>query len=98
MMKITAGKFKGRSVIAPDENIVRPTLSKTREAIFSSLYSLMDFEGKLFLDMFSGSGIMGLEAISRGFEVVAFEKNVKVSNVIKENYKILNLKPDLNLG
>src|SRR5574344_1550140 len=86
-MIITAGKYKGRKVVAPDENITRPTLSKAREAIFSVLFSLMDFDGKSFLDMFAGSGIMGLEAISRGFEsVLAVEKNAKVARILKENY------------
>lgn len=91
-MIITAGKFKGRKVIAPDENITRPTLSKAREAIFSVLFSLMDFDGKSFLDMFAGSGIMGLEALSRGFEsVLAVEKNAKVARILKENYKNLGI-------
>jgi 16S rRNA (guanine(966)-N(2))-methyltransferase RsmD len=91
-MIITAGKYKGRKVIAPDENITRPTLSKAREGIFSALFSIMDFEGKNFLDLFAGSGIMGLEALSRGFEnVTAFEKHPKVAKILKENYKSLGL-------
>lgn len=98
MMNITAGKYKGRKVIAPDENITRPTLSKTREAVFSCLYSMIDFDDKTFLDMFSGSGIMALEAISRGFNAVLFEKNLKAVNVIKENFRNLELKPDLIVG
>ena len=64
-MNITGGIYKGRKIIAPDENITRPTLSKTRESVFNVLYSLIDFEEKVFLDMFAGSGIMGLEALSR---------------------------------
>lgn len=98
-MNITAGKFKGRKVVAPDDKIVRPTLSKAREGIFSVLYSLMDFEGKSFLDVFAGSGIMGLEALSRGFaETFSLEKNPKVARILKENYKNLGLNADLILG
>lgn len=97
-MNITAGIYKGRKVTAPDEKIVRPTLSKAREGIFSTLYSMIDFEGKIFLDMFAGSGIMGLEALSRGFEIVAFEKNPKVSRILKENYESLKLEPNLYIG
>ena len=95
-MIITAGKYKGRKVSAPDENITRPTLSKAREAIFSVLFSLTDFHDKSFLDMFAGSGIIGLEALSRGFEsVLAIEKTPKVAKVLKENYKNLGLEADL---
>lgn len=98
-MNITAGKFKGRKVIAPDENITRPTLAKAREAIFSVLFSIIDFEGKSFLDTFAGSGIMGLEAISRGFEsVCAIEKHPKIAKILKENYKSLDVNVDFHMG
>lgn len=87
-MIITAGKYKGQKIIAPDENITRPTLSKVRMGIFNTLQAMIDFEGSSFLDMYAGSGIMGLEAISRGFdEVYAIEKNHKVAQIIKSNYK-----------
>ena len=76
-MIITGGKLKGRKIAAPDEKITRPTLSKVRQGVFNVLFSERgSFEGKSFLDLFGGSGIMGLEALSRGFqEVVVFEKN-----------------------
>lgn len=49
--------------------------------------------------MFAGSGIMGLEAISRGFQsVLVLEKNPKVARILKENYEKLGLKPDLIIG
>ncbi len=99
-MIITAGIYKGRKVTAPDENITRPTLSKTRMGIFNTLYSIIgDFEGKSFLDVFGGSGIMGLEALSRGFkEVKVYELNRKSAEIIKKNYSGLNLKPNLTVG
>ncbi len=98
-MIITAGKFKGRKITAPDENITRPTLSKVRMSVFNTLQSLIDFEGSTFLDMFAGSGIMGLEAISRGFEyAVAIEKNPKSANVIKSNFKKFDKFPKLIVG
>ena len=86
-MIITGGKYKGRKIIAPDEKITRPTLSKVRQGVFNTLFSMIgDFEGKTFLDLFGGSGIMGLEALSRGFEeVVVFEKNPKVAQILKKN-------------
>ena len=99
-MNITGGKYKGRVVKAPDEKIVRPTLSKVRMSVFNVLFSILgDFEDKIFLDMFGGSGIMGLEALSRGFKkVVIYEKNNKVAEVIKSNYNALGIKPDLFIG
>ena len=98
-MIITSGIYKGRKVQAPDEKTVRPTLSKIRESIFSILFSLVNFEGKSFLDVFAGSGIMGLEALSRGFlTVVAMEKNPKVARILKENYINLDITPNLIFG
>lgn len=98
-MIITAGIYKGRKVVAPDEKIVRPTLSKMREAVFNTLFSIIDFEGKSFLDVFAGSGIMGLEALSRGFEsVLSLEKNPKVARILKENYTNIKLNPNIILG
>ena len=99
-MIITGGKYKGRKIIAPDEKITRPTLSKVRQGVFNTLFSLVsDFEGKSFLDLFGGSGIMGLEALSRGFNnVVVFEKNPKIAQILKKNYSTLGLQPDLKIG
>ena len=87
-MNITAGKFKGQKITAPDENITRPTLSKVRMSVFNTLQAIIEFKGKSFLDMYSGSGIMTLEAVSRGFnKAVAIEKNNKAASVIKNNFK-----------
>ena len=85
-MIITGGKYKGRKILAPDEKITRPTLSKVRQVVFNVLFSeIGSFEVKTFLDLFGGSGIMGLEAISRGFsDVVVFEKNPKVGQILKK--------------
>lgn len=97
-MNITAGKYKGQKITAPDESITRPTLSKVRMSVFNTLQAMMDFEGASFLDMFSGSGIMGLEALSRGFsKVVLIEKNKKVYNVIKSNIKKYEKDNDIKL-
>lgn len=98
-MNITSGKYKGSKVRIPDEKIVRPTLSQIRESIFNTLFSMIDFEGKSFLDLFAGSGIMGLEALSRGFEnAMALEKNAKIARILKENYENIKLKPNLIIG
>lgn len=97
-MNITAGKYKGQKIIAPDECITRPTLSKVRMSVFNTLQAMIDFEGSVFFDMYAGSGIMGLEALSRGFtKVVMIEKNKKVFNVIKSNLKKYEKDNDIKL-
>ena len=97
-MQITGGIYNSRKIKTPEYENIKPTLSKTRQGIFNSLSSMIDFEGKVFIDMFSGSGIMSLEAISRGFEVITFEKDKKTALSIKENFKALKLIPNLYFG
>ena len=97
-MQITGGKYNSRKIKTPEYDNIKPTLSKTRQGIFNALSSLIDFDGKLFLDMFAGSGIMSLEAISRGFEVISFEKDKKTAFAIKESFKSLKLTPNLYFG
>ncbi len=66
-MRIVAGTFKGHSISAPKGADTRPTSDRVREAVFSSLGSLgVEFDGAAVLDLFCGSGAMGLEALSRG--------------------------------
>ena len=72
-MKIIAGTAKGRTIIAPKgQDITRPALAKVREAIFSSLG---DVEGCVVLDVFAGTGSLGLEALSRGAQLAYFVEN-----------------------
>jgi len=98
-MNITAGLYKGRKLITPKSETTRPTLSKVRMAVFNVLQSMIDFEGKSFLDMYSGSGIMGLEAVSRGFEEVVFiDKNPDVTRTIKANCDLLKISPKIFKG
>lgn len=99
-MIITGGKYKGRKIIAPDEKITRPTLSKVRQGVFNVLFSeIGNFQDKVFLDLFGGSGLMGLEALSRDFkEVIVFEKNPKIAQILKKNYALLGLNPNLKIG
>ncbi len=98
-MQITGGYLKSRKIDSPKGGNVRPTLSQIRESIFSALLSLTDFEGKSFLDVFAGSGIMGFEAISRGFESVSFvEKDKKTFFQLKSNAEKLSVEADFFFG
>ena len=66
-MRIIAGDWRGRPLVAPKGEATRPTADRTREALFSMLVSrLGDFDGLRVLDLFAGSGALGLEALSRG--------------------------------
>lgn len=66
-MRIISGDWRGRKLIAPKGEITRPTADRTRETLFSMLVSrLGSFEGLSVLDLFAGSGALGLEALSRG--------------------------------
>jgi 16S rRNA (guanine966-N2)-methyltransferase len=66
-MRIIAGEWRGRKLVAPKGDGTRPTADRTRETLFSMLASrLGSFEGLSVLDLFAGSGALGLEALSRG--------------------------------
>ena len=66
-MRIIAGNWRGRRLIAPTGSITRPTADRTRETLFSMLVSRMGgLTGRRVADLFAGSGALGLEALSRG--------------------------------
>jgi 16S rRNA (guanine966-N2)-methyltransferase len=66
-MRIIAGQWRGRVLVAPKGDATRPTADRTREALFSMLVSrLGSLEGLSVADLFAGSGALGFEALSRG--------------------------------
>jgi 16S rRNA (guanine966-N2)-methyltransferase len=66
-MRIIAGEWRGRKLVAPEGRQTRPTADRTRETLFSMLASrLGSFEGLRVADLYAGSGALGLEALSRG--------------------------------
>ncbi|MCX5848327.1 MAG: 16S rRNA (guanine(966)-N(2))-methyltransferase RsmD [Deltaproteobacteria bacterium] len=82
-MRITGGETRGRTLRFPSGSKERPTSDFLREALFNILGSLQE---KTFLDLFAGSGSVGLEAASRGAEEIYFaEKNKELVAVIKKN-------------
>ena len=78
-MRIVAGKYKAKQLFVPKGIDVRPTLERTREALFSILYSKgIDFSNTDVLDVFAGTGAFGFEALSRGAKSVTFiDKDTK---------------------
>ena len=71
-LRIIAGEARGRRLSTPEGIEVRPTTSRVREAIFNSLHSQGCLEGADVLDLFAGSGALGLEAVSRGAASATF--------------------------
>lgn len=89
-MRIVSGKHRSRVLKSLKGDNTRPTSDKIRGAIFDSI--AFDGNYKTMLDLFSGSGAMGIEALSRGFEFVVFNDNSKQAvNIIKENIKSVDL-------
>ena len=72
VLRIIAGEARGRRLGTPEGTDVRPTTSRVREAVFNSLHSLGWVEGADVLDLFAGSGALGLEAVSRGAASATF--------------------------
>ena len=62
-MRVVAGKLKGRSLDSPEGDQIRPTSNRVKEAMFNALYSLDAIEGARVLDLFAGSGALGIEAL-----------------------------------
>ena len=86
-MRIIAGEWRGRKLVAPKGDLTRPTADRTRETLFSMLSSrLGSFEDLSVLDLFAGSGALGLEALSRGAAHCLFvEQEAEAVKVIKAN-------------
>jgi 16S rRNA G966 N2-methylase RsmD len=81
---ISSGWAKGMGLVTPEDLRTRPTASRVREAVFSSLAPVVD--GCCFLDVFAGSGAMGIEAASRGASLVVFlEGDPTVTQLLRKN-------------
>jgi 16S rRNA (guanine966-N2)-methyltransferase len=96
-MRITAGRFKGRTLVPPKDASVRPTSDKVRQAIFNILEH-RDFgfpfalEDARIVDLFAGTGAMGIEALSRGARYCLFVDDAAESRaLIRQNVEALGL-------
>ena len=90
-MRIIAGKFKAKRINSPKTELTRPTLDRVKEALFSIINNYIK-EANV-LDLFSGTGNLGLEAISRGakFALLNDDKNIAISTIIS-NVELTNTK------
>lgn len=86
-MRIITGSAKGKRLVAPEGRDVRPTPERVKEGLFSALQ--FDIEGRRVLDLFAGSGQLGLEALSRGAESCTFVDASDASvKIVQKNLKI----------
>jgi 16S rRNA (guanine966-N2)-methyltransferase len=94
-MRIVAGQFRGRPLAAPEDARTRPTSDRVREALFNILeHGIADFAlaGTRVLDLFAGTGALGLEAVSRGAAYCLFiEEDAGARGVIRRNVETLGL-------
>ena len=94
-MRIVAGKFRGRAIAAPDHDGLRPTSDRVRESVFNILsHGIADFElaSARVIDLFAGTGALGLEALSRGASYCLFvEDNADARALIRINVEAFGL-------
>lgn len=89
-MRIISGKFKGRVLVSFEASHVRPTMDRVKETLFNKW--MQDVDGARVLDLFSGTGSLGLEALSRGAKHITFvEKNIKSLQILKKNIELLKI-------
>lgn len=85
-MRVVAGSARGRRLVAPSGTTVRPTSDRVREAVFNSLGSMGAVEGASVLDLFAGTGALGIEALSRGARRCTFiESDPRAMTALREN-------------
>lgn len=88
-MRIIGGTFKGRRLAGPKSTLIRPALDQVKQAVFNILG---DIEGLRVLDLFAGTGSIGIEALSRGASFAVFvDKEPEALRLIRENLRQLGL-------
>ena len=90
-MRIISGTSRGRKLVAPRDHSLRPTSDRVKESIFNILQN--ELEGKVVLDLFAGTGNLGIEALSRGAQKTIFvEKGRQALRLIERNLNQFGLK------
>lgn len=96
MLYIISGKYKNRKIQSPKNSETRPTTSKLRESLFNICQSYI--EQALFLDVFCGSGAMGIEALSRGaLQATFIDANRESIRCVRENLQLLEIENKAHL-
>lgn len=91
-MRIVGGKYRGRRILKPSGDEVRPTADRVRESIFDVLSARLPLAGLRVIDLFAGTGAIGLEAASRGASFILFVEDSSTSRaVIRANIENFGL-------
>lgn len=93
-MRIVGGKFRGRTLAAPGSQAIRPTTDRVRESLFNILSHAdgFTFDGARVLDLFAGTGALGIEALSRGAKFCLFvDEGAEARGLIRDNMEALAL-------
>ncbi len=89
-MRIVAGKYRGRRLATPTTQKIRPTADRVREALFSIIAARVP--GARVLDLFAGTGALGLEALSRGaVQAVFVDRDAEAVHIIRANVRLLGV-------
>jgi 16S rRNA (guanine966-N2)-methyltransferase len=93
-MRVVAGQFKGRRLQAPRGQRTRPTADRVREALFSLLGPV---DGLRVLDLFAGSGALGIEALSRGAALAVFvERDPRAVSAVRRNLELIGAEAEVH--
>jgi len=93
-MRVVGGRLKGRNIAAPSSRDIRPTADRLRESVFNILFHAYDdpIEGARVLDLFAGTGALGIEAVSRGAAFTLFVDNgAEARALLRNNVEALGL-------
>lgn len=90
MLRVVAGKYRGRKLEQPPLNITRPTMDRVKESIFNMIQ--FDIKGAIVLDLFAGSGSLSIEAVSRdAMKAIAVDKSKEAINIINGNIESIGI-------
>lgn len=90
MLRVVAGKYRGRKLEQPPLNITRPTMDRVKESIFNMIQ--FDIKGAIVLDLFAGSGSLSIEAVSRdAMKAIAVDKSKEAINIINGNLESIGI-------
>lgn len=88
-MRVISGKYRGKKLVSPENYDIRPTSDKVKGAVFNMLRQKI--EGAVFVDLFAGTGAIGIEALSNGAQAVYFaEKDRRALSILKKNLEGIN--------
>ncbi len=93
-MRIVAGAFRGRAIGSPPDDSIRPTSDRVRESVFNMLASQLgpDLGGARVLDLFAGTGALGLEALSRGASFAMFvDSGIAARALIRDHIEVFGI-------